>query len=250
MTGLCINFGTEVPKRSWAGSLVDFDVVLEPYHPLVKYGGFAETFPNARRYIYVNPTSVDPWELERATKKPPLIGNDERWNLPRLDLDRPEALDFAVETAVRSFALDDGQSRGLFVDDLDRMLPDRADLAIEYLARVSSGIGREPRWFLNRGFELWPQVEALDAVLLEDIAPHLVGYAKVSEVRWLRDVVLAGARTARDRGVRIHALSYADQENHTDRPARDLVLETEFAEIVDTVTTDQERRLEEWRINQ
>ena len=228
-------------RRRWG------DVVLEPFHPLVRDGGVADVFPHARRYVYVNPTTVDPWHYERMTSPPPVTGRDERWDLPRLDLDRPEALEFAVEQAVQAFTADRGRSRGLFVDDLDRLLPDRAELAIEYLARVGEATPTEPRWFINRAFALWPLVEALDAVLLEDLAPEVVGYGNNAEHLWIDDL-LAAVRGVRQRGVRVHALSYGDQ-----RPAAgsepNRRVQSELAGLVDTVTTDADRPLNVWRIS-
>lgn len=245
MTGVSIYFGTEHPAGSVLSAIHGGDVVLEPFHPLVRDGGFADVFPRCRRYVYVNPTTVDPWLYNRMASPPPIIGRDERWGLPRLDLAQPEALDFAVEQAVEAFAADDGRSTGLFVDDLDRLLPDRVGLAIEYLARVGEATAREPRWFINRGFGVWPLVEALDAVLLEDMAPEVVGWGSMDEARFLDDV-LAAVRAVRVRGVRVHALSYDDQPRASAGP-RDRRVQRELAELLDTVTTDADRPLNVWR---
>jgi hypothetical protein len=246
VSAVAIYFGVEPPATAIAGALGAGDVVLEPFHPLVRHGGFAEAFPDCRRYVYVNPTTVDPWLYDRLDSPPPITGRDERWGLPRLDLDAPAALDFAVDRAVEAFAADDGRCTGLFVDDLDLLLPDRAELAIEYLARVGGATGREPRWFLNRGFALWHRVEALDAVLLEDLSPDVSGYGSADELRWLYEDVVPAVRTVRARGVRVHALSYADQ-----RPSRDLVpdraLQWRLASLIDTCTTDADRPLNVWR---
>lgn len=247
MSGVSIYFGVEHPGEPVLARIREGDVVLEPFHPLVRDGGFADVFPNCRRYVYVNPTTVDPWLYDRMVDPPPITGRDERWGLPRLDLDRPESLDFAVEQAVAAFAADGGRSTGLFVDDLDRMLPERPELAVEYLARVGEATPVEPRWFLNRGFALWPLVEALDAVLLEDLAPDVVGFGSVDESRWMDDV-LAAVRGVRARGVRVHALSYADQQP-SGSTAADRRVQTELAGLIDSVITDADRPLNVWRIS-
>ncbi|MBW4043115.1 MAG: hypothetical protein HIU86_13510 [Acidobacteria bacterium] len=245
MSAMSIYFGVEHPVQPVVSAIGAGDVVLEPFHPLVRDGGFADVFPHSRRYVYVNPTTVDPWHYERMADKPPIIGTDERWGLPRLDLDRPEALDWAVAQAVDAFAADGGRSTGLFVDDLDRLLPDRAELAIEYLARVGEATAREPRWFVNRGFALWPRIEALDAVLLEDLAPEVVGFTSIDESRWLDDV-FAAVRGARARGVRVHALSYDDQPAGGTTIA-DLRVRGELTALLDSVTTGADRPLNVWR---
>jgi hypothetical protein len=246
---LCLYFGVELPNAEWAAALDDTDVVLEPYHPLVKDGGFATAFPLARRYVYVNPTSVDPWLLERADPVPPLIGYDDRWSLPRLDLEHPDGLTWAVNRALEALQADGGNVHGLFVDDLDRLLPDLPELAMDFLVQVSIRHGKEPGWFINRAFELWPLIEGLDVVLLEDITPQLIGYESKMHVEWTREVVFANVRQARARGVRIHALGYKDQETIM-QGIPDAAPEIELAELVDSVTVGADRDLNEWRVSQ
>ena len=249
MTALCLYFGTEMPDREWARSLAGADVVLEPYHPLVKDGGFADIFPDCQRYVYVNPTSVDPWILGQSKSKPPLIGRDGRWDLPRLDLSTPEGFNWAVAEALTALAADGGRGHGLFVDDLDRLLPEQTEIAMSYLVHVTVRHGKEPGWFLNRAFSLWPLVEGLDAVLLEDITPALIGYESVSGVRWVREVVLQGVRQVRARGIHVHSIGYSDHEKIPEGRIPDPVLTKELAELVDSVTTGADRRLEEWRVS-
>jgi hypothetical protein len=249
VNGLCIYFGTAQPDPDWARSLVDADVVLEPYHPIVQEHRFAEVFPSARRFVYVNPTTVDPWLLDRSPNRPPLLGYDERWNLPRLDLGQEEAFDWAVDTAVAIGRDQADQLDGLFVDDLDRLIPEQQDVAIDYLVQVTNRLSWEPRWFVNRGFELWPLIEGLEAVLLEDMTPYLVAFQVVSDVRWVRDVVLPGLREARARGVRVHSLGYLDQEQEAAGRAPDRQLERELAGLVDSVTTGAGRSLDEWMVS-
>jgi hypothetical protein len=246
---LCLYFGVEMPDAEWALGLTNTDVVLEPYHPLVKDGGFADAFPNSRRYVYVNPTTVDPWLLERAETKPPLIGYDDRWSLPRLDLEQETGFAWAVKEAVDALKADGGRIHGLFVDDLDRLLPGQVDVAMDFLVHVSLQNGSEPGWFLNRAFELWPLVEGLDVVLLEDITPQLIGYEPEGGVRWMRDVVLEQVRAARARGIRVHSLGYKDQEGIMLDRSPDEALERDLSALVHSVTTGVDRQLSEWRVS-
>lgn len=247
MTALSIYFGMEAPPAGFE-SPDEADVVLEPYHPSVKYGGFAELFPSANRWVYVNPTSVDPWQLERVKDRPPITGVDERWRLPRLDHDHPDALDWAVERAIEAWRLDDGRSTGLFVDDFDRLLPDRIDVARAFLDRVAvASAPSAPAWFVNRGVAVWGEIEGLAAVLLEDVTPEIVPNMSTSERRWLAGEVLPAAQQVRARGVRVHALSYEDQRNGPVRPALDLA--DEIAALIDTTTTGARRSLDEWRLS-
>lgn len=252
MTSLCVYFGTEPPDVELSASTTgDLDVVLEPYHPLVKTGGFTEAFPHARRFVYVNPTTVDPWVLRQLADPPPLIGWDERWNLPRLDLEHPDGFAWAVRSACAALAGDEGRLHGAFVDDLDRMVPAQEELAVEYFSQVTHQLGWEPAWFVNRGFSLWQRIEHLEAVLLEDISPSVSSREPVGTVRWLREEVLPSVRSARDRGVRVHSLSYADQEEHLDPDvAADQRLHDQITAVVDSITTGADRNLHEWRTSE
>ncbi|MCW2769577.1 MAG: hypothetical protein JWR27_1010 [Aeromicrobium sp.] len=243
---LCIYFGTEMPDLTWSEDLGPSDVVLEPYHPLVQGGGFAEAFPDARRFVYVNPTTIDPWVLDQLADPPPMIGRDERWNLPRLDLDHPEGFAWAVRSACAALKGDRGRIHGAFVDDLDSMLPDREELAIEFFVQVALHLETEPAWFINRGFSLWPRIEHLEAVLLEDISPDLAARAPTAMVRWIHEQVLPAVRAVRRRGVRVHSMDYADQQESLG-VAPDENLRAEVAGLVDSVTSGADRQLHDWR---
>lgn len=245
---LCVYFGTEMPDPAWAQDLGAIDIVLEPYHPLVQGGGFAEAFPDARRFVYVNPTTIDPWVLGQLADPPPLVGRDDRWDLPRLDLDHPDGFAWAVRSACAALSGDRGRIHGAFVDDLDRLLPDREELAIEYFVQVAVHLDREPAWFINRAFALWPRVEHLEAVLLEDISPDVAAHEPPATVRWMREQVLPAVRAVRQRGTRVHAMDYADQHGRADGPA-DEGLRVEVAGVVDSVTTGADRMLHEWIVS-
>ncbi|KQQ95350.1 hypothetical protein ASF62_02085 [Leifsonia sp. Leaf325] len=248
MSGLQIYFGEELPDLTWSRSLTDTDVVLQPYHRLVSDGGFADAFPNSRRFVYVNPTTVDPWILEGLAVAPPLLGLDERWALPRLDLDTEAGFAYAVSSAVAAGSGGRPELHGLFVDDLDRLMPDQLDVAMRYLAAVTEDLGWEPRWFVNRGFDSWPMIENLDAVLLEDIVPEFARGLTVAHIRWIRDVVLPNMHGAHDRGVRIHSLGYRDEQGAMDL-APDLALEQDLDALLDSITVAPSRQLNDWRNN-
>lgn len=247
MRRACVYFGTAVPDASWASALRQADVTLEPFHPLVAEGGFAEAFPHARRYVYVNPTTVDPWVLEHGGAPAPVVGRDARWNLPRIDPSTPEGMAWAVRTAADAAAMDGGRCDGLFVDDLDRLLPDHPQVALEFLRRVEDAAAVEVRWFVNRAFDLWDRIARLDAVLLEDMAPTITRHAPVAEVRWLRDRVLPALDAVRARGVAVHAMAYADQE-HLLTTAPDLALERELAQRIDSVVLGAGRAAASWEV--
>jgi hypothetical protein len=248
MNKLCVYFGTEPPDATVPQTLEDVDVVLEPYHPLVKSRGFREAFPLARRFVYVNPTTVDPWVLGQLSDPPPLIGRDETWNLPRLDLDHPDGFDWAVRSACAALEGDDGSIHGAFVDDINRLLPDREELLMEWFVEVVQRLGWEPAWFLNRGFAIWPRVERLEAVLLEDITPEISAAQPPAYVRWMREDVLPRVEEARARGVRVHCLGYRDQEP-TGGVLLDDALRRDLRRLVDSVTTGADRQLHEWRLS-
>lgn len=247
MRRACVYFGIDAPDASWASSLRGADVVLEPFHPLVAEGGFAERFPHARRYVYVNPTSVDPWLLEHGPAGAPVSGWDARWDLPRIDPATPEGMDWAVRTAMDAAAADGGRSRGLFVDDLDRLLPDRPDTALEFLRRVEDAVSPDVHWFVNRGFDLWNRIARLDAVLLEDMAPTVTRHAPAAEVRWVRTRVLPALDAVRRRGTAVHAVAYADQEALL-TTAPDLALEQDLARRIDSVVLSVGRAAASWEV--
>ena len=248
---LCIYFGTDLPAPGWTDERAGrgrLDVVLEPYHPLVQGGGFADAFPTARRYVYVNPTTVDPWVLGQLSDPPPLLGRDERWGLPRLDLEHPDGFAWAVRSACAALGGDAGRLHGAFVDDLDRLLPAREEIAMEYFVQVALQLGWEPAWFVNRAFALWPRIEHLDAVLLEDITPDVAAHEDADAVRWIREEVLPEVRAVRQRGTTVHSMGYADQlsDPPPDR-ATDELLRTDLAALVDSVTDGADRMLHDWR---
>ena len=119
---------------------------------------------------------------------------------------------------------------------------------MEWFVQVTSQLGHEPAWFLNRGFGLWPRIEHVEAVLLEDITPEISAAQPPAYVRWVREEVLPAVRAVRQRGVRVHSLGYRDQEP-TVPVLVDESLRVELATVVDTVTTGADRQLHEWRLS-
>jgi hypothetical protein len=245
--GLVLYFGTDMPDPTWAGSLRDVDVVLQPYHPAVKYGGYAESFPHARRWVYANPTTVDPWILERAVVRPPIASHDPAWNLPRLDLDQPAGRAWAVAHLCEVARYAAAEAHGIFVDDLDR-LTDQPDLALDLLAAARSEGVRAPRWFVNRAFGLLDRVEGLDAVLLECLTPAVAAAMDVDGVRWVREVVLPALERAVLRGVSCHSLDYPDQPGLSAGRTADEGVERAVSRLLCSVTHASDRGLTAWQV--
>jgi hypothetical protein len=192
--------GTALPDREWAAGL-HADVVLQPYHPIVQAQEYASWFPHARRFVYVNPTVVDPLRRSDATAEMVFHDPHDGWDLPRLRL--PLWLDWAVADAV---AIAGGSGvHGLFVDDLDRLLdtPAGRETAVRYVRAVTAASGAGI--YVNRAFAVLDALPAVEAVLLEDLDVDL---ASPGTAAWLYDVVLPALQRARDRGVRIHQLGY------------------------------------------
>lgn len=245
---LVLYFGEEMPDPKWALAQSEVDVVVQPYHPLVKYGGYAETFPHARRYIYANPTTVDPWILERADSPPPLLGYDPVWNLPRIDLDTPHGFDWAAEHLRETHRLvAKEEAHGIFIDDLDRLCFDRQEQALDLLTSAGMGTQDAPRWFVNRAFPLLDRIEDLDAVFLECLTPYAAARMTVSGIIWLRQEVLPVIRRAVSRGAVCHALDYPDQpELQASSPVADEAISHELLQLVSSTTHALDRGLTVW----
>jgi hypothetical protein len=244
---LILYFGVDMPDPGWASAQSDVDVVVQPYHPLVRYGGYAETFPHARRYIYANPTTVDPWIYERSDSPPPLIGYDPVWHLPRIDLDAREGFEWAVEHLRDTCRMVAEEAHGIFIDDLDRLCFDRQELALDLLTSAGVGTPQPPRWFVNRAFPLLDRIEDLDAVLLECLTPYAAARMTVSGITWLRQEVLPVVQRAVSRGVVCHALDYPDQpELQRGSPVADESIAEELTELVSSTTHARDRGLTVW----
>jgi hypothetical protein len=192
--------GTALPDRDWANR-VRADVVLQPYHPIVQAQDFGGWFPLARRFVYVNPTVVDPQRRNDVTAEMLWNDPDDAWGLPRLRL--PEFLDWAVDDSVqigRGVGVD-----GLFVDDLDRLtvVSSHRHLAIDYARRVAEEASCT--LYVNRAFEILDELGSLEAVLLEDVDRDL---EQPGVGPWLDELVVPALWRARSRGVRLHRLDY------------------------------------------
>lgn len=244
---LIFYFGVEMPDPKWASAQTDVDVVVQPYHPLVQYGGYEETFPHARRYIYANPTTVDPWIYERSDSPPPLTGHDPVWHLPRIDLDTQPGFDWAVEHLRETGRMVAKEAHGIFIDDLDRLCFDRQEQALDLLTRAGLEVPQAPRWFVNRAFQLLDRIEDLDAVLLECLTPYAAARMTVPGVQWVRHEVFPVLQRAVSRGVVCHALDYPDQaELQPDSPVADDSIAEELAELVSSTTHARDRGLTVW----
>jgi hypothetical protein len=184
-------------------------VVLQPYHPLLADGRFADYFPRCPLYVYWNPTGVPAEELKDAGERIKVLKHDPVWNLARLDLRSPGARRFAVRRGLE--ALRDGGSciTGLFVDDLDLWsTPPRRDAAVGVVSALRAQAGRDVSLFVNRGFSLWPRLSGISAVLLEEITPGLVDRMPEHDVAWVEAHVLPAVRTVAGRGAAVFGLTY------------------------------------------
>jgi len=208
MTGLVVYYGTTSPDAEWAVALSDTDVVLQPYHPILMERAYRRTFPGASRFVYLNPTTIDPWRLQRRRSRPPLLVDRDEWGLPRLNLESAAGWDCAIEEAAVAAGAGQEELHGIFLDDVDRM-PDHQ--VRRFITELSDRLGWMPRLFVNRGFALWATLPDIDAVLIEDVRgaqtrqPDAEGPA-----RWVREVVAPAVIAARARGARVHRIDYAD----------------------------------------
>jgi hypothetical protein len=204
---LIIYYGTEMPKRELTRKLRNTTVVLQPYHALCQSGEFAEYFPQARRFVYFNPTATDSGTLADRTSNIAVLGHDDFWNLERIDLRKGSARKFAIEQGRK--ALSFPGTDGLFVDDLDRWdHPDKRRHAVTVLRAITAARVQPSAWFLNRGFGFWHRMPNLSAVLLENLTPYQVDRMNALEISWLTTVALQPLRCLHDRGVAIFSLTY------------------------------------------
>lgn len=239
MSDLVVYYGTERPVPSWSTSVVDTDVVLQPYHPMVQESGFRTAFPRARRFVYVNPTTIDPWRLERRSSTPPLTEASDDWGLPRLDLHRAAGWECSIEEAASAAASGSDELDGLFVDDADRI---DAEQFARFTADVSDRLGWLPRLFVNRGFALWATAPAIDAVLIEDVrgtAP--VDHDDDGAARWMREVIAPAVARISERAARVHRIEYSDTAAHVDVFANEV-----SSSLVDSEWMTATRPLNTW----
>ena len=225
--------GTLLPRRAWSIEQTG-DVVLQPYHAIVKYGGFESWFPKARRFVYINPTAVDRLRRTDVTDDMVRLDPDDRWGLPRLHL--PEQLDWAVADAAMLAGLPG--VHGVFVDDVDLLEGSQADIAVEYVRRVTASTGCTA--FVNRGFGLvdaLARVAPVEAVLLEDLDRDA---ASPGSTRWAQRVVVPALVRARAAGTRVHRLEYGAA------PAADPSLGRQVEPLLDSCARMPDPVLDQW----
>ena len=204
---LIIYYGTELPTQDRARQLRDATVVLQPYHPLCEFGGFADYFPHALRFVYFNPTAAHPQLVIDPHVKAATLGHDARWNLERLDLRRGAARRFAITQG--QLALRIAGVHGLFVDDLDWWdHPTGRRHARSVLGAVTDARACPTAWFVNRGFGFWKRLPGLAAVLLEGLSPYQLDRMDLLESSWAITVLLPALRHARARGADVYSLTY------------------------------------------
>jgi hypothetical protein len=202
-----IYYGTGLPVRERARQLRDAIVVLQPYHPLCEFGGFADYFPHAWRFVYFNPTAAHTRLLTDPGVRAATLGYDATWDLERLDLRSGAARGFAIAQGRMALRIDG--VHGLFVDDLDRWdNPADRHHAYAVLDALITSNTYPIAWFLNRGFGFWKRLHGLAAVLLEDLGPYQLDRMDSSELSWVTTVVLKALRYASTRGVNVYSLTY------------------------------------------
>lgn len=200
-------YGEALPNLRAAQALQDCDVVLQPYHPLVRSGQFDAYFPHCRRFVYWNPSGVYGENLIGLAQPVRLEVWDPRWKIARLDLTDEATRAYVVDYAVTT--LSGAGVDGLFVDDLDLWSQGRRQGALRaVLDSVAVKAGDEFRWFFNRGFPMWRGTPNLHAVMLEELTPYDVEHRGVADESWLNRVVLPPLERAKRADVRAYAMTY------------------------------------------
>lgn len=237
MTPLALFHGTTMPPRRWATGVTG-DVVLQPFHPVVHSGAFADWFPLARRWVYTNPTAVD--RLRQADVPDDLLVREpaDRWRLPRLRM--PEGFHVALDDAAALAALPGVD--GLFVDDLDWMILHHEDTVGQYLA----GLATRTRCpiFVNRGFPVLTAVPRVEAVLAEGMDNDL---ANPDSHAWIETVALPALSWAHRAGHRVHRLEYlpAVPVRHPSTATR--LLDRSLASLCTSSHLVNDEQLDLWR---
>jgi hypothetical protein len=203
-------YGTGLPPNvAWAAALRDTAVVLQPYHPLLTGGAFADYFPHCSLYMYWNPTGAPARDLAQAGQQVEVLGADPVWHIPRLDLHSAPTREFAVRRGLHALQAGGGAVSGLFVDDLDRWSRgQRQDAALATVAALLARAGRAVALFVNRAFPLWPRLDPITAVLLEELTPGLVDRMSAQDRAWVERCVLPATRRVRQRGAAVFGLTY------------------------------------------
>lgn len=205
-------YGEALPNLHATRTLTDCDVVLQPYHPLVRSAQFEAYFPDCRRFVYWNPTGIYGERLIELQRPIRLEHWDPRWKIARFDLTDEATQDYVVDDGIEALG-PDRDIHGLFVDDLDLWTQGRRRPAIRrVLDRVAAKAGADFSWFFNRGFPLWPDTPHLHAVLLEELTPYDVEQRSIADAVWINRAVLRPLEKAKRAGVRAYALTYGIDE--------------------------------------
>ena len=230
------------PDRSKTTLLRDTAVVLQPHHPLLSDDIFADYFPHCSLFVYWNPTGVQPESLRAASEQIPLVALDHVWDLVRLDLRSDAARRFAVGQGLRALRQTGAHVHGLFVDDLDLWSgPRRQSAAIAVLRQLQAEGAQDIRLFLNRAFSLWPKLDCLQAVLLEELTPGVVKRLAPADTEWVERKVLPAIRRVRRRGVTVFGMTY---EPTWEKPPHSRV-SAGLAEVTDNIVMTC-RSLDQW----
>jgi hypothetical protein len=228
-------------NRVAAAALRDTAIILQPYHPLLASGQFADCFPECSLFVYWNPTGVPEADLAGAGPGIALLAPDPVWHLARLDLRSAAARRFAADRGLRALRAGGPTAAGLFVDDLDLWAGADPDAALAVVQSVLAGAGRPVALFVNRGFSFWPRLPGLEAVLLEELTPAIADRLGGEDQLWIREQVVPAVRAARSGGAACFGLSYEAGPEPT--PAG--LAARELAELTDGVLHGR-RSLDEW----
>jgi hypothetical protein len=235
-------YGAELPaNRAATAALRGAAVVLQPYHPLLLTGRFADYFPGCSLFVYWNPTGLPAAELQGAGRDVRLLDADPVWNLARLDLRSPATRRFAVRRGLRVLRAAGPAAAGLFVDDLDLWAAADQEAAFSVVDSVAMASSRSVRLFVNRGFWFWPRLPDIAAVLLENLTPGLVDRMNPADQLWVRQQVLPAVRQVRRRGAACLGLTYQPGPEAGPQGA----VSRQLAEVTDGVLVGR-RALDEW----
>ena len=202
-------YGCELPaNRAATARLTGAAIVLQPYHPLLTTGQFADYFPRCSLFVYWNPTGVPAAVIAGAGPAVRLLAPDPVWDLARLDLRSAATRRFAVRQAMLALSSSGPGGAGLFVDDLDRWATCDQEAAFSVVQSVNKAARREIRLFVNRGFPFLSRLSNIDAVLLEELTPGLVDRMTAGDQHWVDRQVLPVLRQVRRRGAACFGLSY------------------------------------------
>ena len=205
------------------------DLVLQPYHSILQTGTYADWFPQARRFVYVNPTATDPLRRPDVPAGFACSTTPRTVGAPRLRL--PMALDWTVADSASRSPL---ARRGRHLRRRPRPPAGNPGWA-RAGRRLRPPRQREPTEtaiFVNRASRSSTPLGPVEAVLVEDAAGEL---ASPAAAIWLQHVVVPALSRAAPAARRIDRLDYGAGAAVPDRTV------SEIEATVDSLTTSTAR---------